>query len=49
MYKVLNKKERDNFVNKYFKSWKKDIWKVSCLTYENHKEYLINDHYLFVI
>ena len=47
MYKILTEKERNEFVNKYFKVWKKDIWKVSCLTYEKHVEYLINDYYLF--
>ena len=47
MYKILNEKERRKFVNKYFRIWKNDIWKVSCLTYKNHKEYLINEHYLF--
>ena len=49
MYKILNEKERKKFVNKYFKIWEKDIWKVSSLTYDNHTEYLINEHYLFVI
>ena len=48
MYKILTETEKEDFLNKYFKVWKKDIWKVSVLTYGKHKEYLINEHFLFV-
>lgn len=49
MYKVLNKKEINEFTEKYFKIWEGDINRVSCIEYDNTKEYLINDHYIFII
>lgn len=49
MFKVLDEKEREEFVNKHFKIWSNDIWKVSCIPYKNITEYLINEHYIFKI
>ena len=49
MYKVLNDIERLEFANKYFQKWVQDIWKVSTTSYQNVIEYLINDHYLFLV
>ncbi len=46
-YKELSGKELNIFVDKYFKIWKKDIFKVTCLSFKDKKEYLINEHYLF--
>lgn len=48
MYKELNGKELNRFVNKYFKEWNTDIKKVSVISYNNVDEYLINDHYIFI-
>lgn len=47
MFKILDEKERDNFVRKYFNAWAGDIWKVSSIEYNGVVEYLINEHYLF--
>lgn len=49
MYKVLNKKELKRFVNKYFKVWDTDIKKVSVISNGNIDEYLINEHYIFLV
>ncbi len=49
MFTILNEKERKDFINKYFKVWEKDIWKVSRISYNNIDEYLINEHYLFLV
>lgn len=49
MFKVLNEKEVNEFVEKYFKIWKKDIWKVTSIKYDNITEYMINEHYLFKV
>lgn len=49
MYKLLNEKEIKRFVNKHFKMWDKDIRKVSVISYNGIDEYLINDHYLFLV
>ncbi len=49
MFKVLNKKEMEEFVDKYFEIWKEDIWKVTSINYKNITEYMINEHYLFTI
>ena len=49
MFKVLNEEEKQNFVEQYFKEWKKDIWKVSLLSVNNIDEYLVNEHYLFLV
>lgn len=48
MYRKLKDKELNNFVNKYFKVWGKDIRKVTVISYNATNEYLINDNYLFV-
>lgn len=49
MYRILSEEEIKEFINKHFSIWEKDILKVSCIDYENKKEYLINEHYLFII
>lgn len=49
MYTVLNEEEKSQFVNKYFKEWGNDIYKVSKITYKNITEYLINEHYIFQV
>lgn len=41
--------ELESFIDRYFSIWKQDIFKVSCIEYYNKKEYLINDHYIFII
>lgn len=48
MYKLLNKKEMQIFINKYFKVWSSDIKNVSVISYDNIDEYLINGHYIFL-
>lgn len=48
MYKVLNEKKLEQFINKYFKIWNTDIRKVSVIEYNNIKEYLINDAVIFI-
>ena len=47
--KTLNEVQRKNFIDKYFKEWGKDIYKVSIVEYDDMYEYLINDHYLFCL
>ena len=47
MFRELSKKELDIFVDKYFKNWKNDIYKVTCIKYKNSTEYLVNEHYIF--
>jgi len=49
MYEVLKDIELEEFINGYFSICKQDIFKVSCIEYENKKEYLINEHYLFIM
>lgn len=48
MYRILKDTELEEFINKYFSIWKQDIFKVSCIEYNGVKEYLINEHYLFI-
>lgn len=47
--KYMNKNEIREFANKYFKGFTDNIFKVSYFEYSNKTEYLINDHYLFII
>ena len=49
MYKILNEKELKVFINRYFKEYKNDIKKVSLITYKGINEYLVNDHYIFIV
>ena len=49
MYELLIKEDMELFAEKYFLGFKKDIWKVSCISYENKIEYLVNNHYLFTV
>lgn len=49
MYKLLNEKELEVFINRYFKEYKNDIKKVSLITYKGINEYLVNDHYIFIV
>lgn len=46
---MLSGNELELFVNKYFHPWKKDIWKVSYIDFDDVREYLINEHYIFVL
>lgn len=48
MYRLLNKKEMQIFINKYFRGWDEDIKSVSVISYDNVYEYLINGHYIFL-
>lgn len=49
MYRKLNKKEVEEFTKKYFNIWNGDIKSVSCIEYNNIKEYLINEHYFYIV
>lgn len=49
MYEELNKEDMELFVEEYFPEFKKDIFKVSHISYGNVIEYLINDYYLYKI
>ena len=46
---ILNDLERQLFVATYFSVWGDDIKKVTLTEYNDRKEYLLNDHYLFCI
>lgn len=46
---VLSGDKLKLFIDKYFHSWKGDIWKVSYIDFEDTREYLINEHYIFVL
>lgn len=47
--KNMNRVEIYEFTQKYFKSYGKDIKKVSYIVYEDRVEYSINDGVLFEI
>lgn len=47
--KLLNKEELEVFVDRYFKPFKGDIHSVSLIEHEDTYEYLVNEHYLFVV
>lgn len=47
--KNMNRVEIYEFTQKYFKAYRKDIKKVSYIVYDDRTEYLINNHYLFII
>ncbi len=49
MYKKLNEKELNDFVERYFKEWKDDIIEVTCFEYNDFKSYLVNQHYILAI
>ena len=49
MYKILNEKELKVFINRYFKEYGNDIKKVSLISYKGINEYLLNDHYIFIV
>lgn len=49
MFKILNKQEVEEFTKKYFEIWEGDIKNISCIEYDNIKEYLINGHYFYTI
>lgn len=46
---TLSEDEKELFVEAYFSSWGDDIKKVSLVEYGDINEYLINDHYLFLL
>lgn len=47
--KNMNRVEIREFTEKYFPQYKGDIRRVSYIVYEDRIEYLINEHYLYVI
>ena len=47
--KYLNKKEIVDFTKKYFPAYINDIKLVSYIDYNKKREYLINNHYIFII
>ena len=47
--KTLNEVQMKKFVDKYFKEWGNDIFKVTLVEHDDIDEYLINEHYLFCI
>ena len=47
--KTLNELQMRDFIDKYFKEWDKDIFKVSVVEHDDIYEYLINEHYLFCV
>ena len=47
--KKLSKDEIIEFTNKYFPMYKGDIKSVSYFEYNGITEYLVNDHYLFLV
>mgnify|MGYP004499099099 CR=1 FL=1 len=49
MYKILNERERKTFIKRYFKEWGNDIKQVTLIDNGRVKEYLINEHYLYII
>ncbi len=49
MYEILSNEDMLIFANKYFPKFKKDIWKVSHISYDDVEEYLINNYYIFNI
>lgn len=46
MFKKLNKKEMNEFIERYMPEWKKDIFQVTSFEYAGFKSYLVNEHYL---
>lgn len=49
MFKKLNEKEMNDFIERYMPEWKKDIFKVTSFEYASFKSYLVNEHYLVAI
>lgn len=47
--KYLNRIEIIKFTKKYFPNYLEDIRSVSYFDYNNKREYLINNHYIFVV
>ena len=47
--KYLNRIEIIEFTKKYFPEYIGDIKNVSYFDYYNKREYLINNHYIFVV
>lgn len=47
--KNMNRIEIEKFTNKYFKEYKGDIRKVSYTVFDDKTEYLINNHYLYIV
>lgn len=47
--KFLNRIEILKFTKKYFPTYAGDIRSVSYFDYNNKREYLINNHYIFVV
>ena len=46
---TLTEDERKLFAEMYFDSWGDDIMKVTLMEYDDVNEYLINDHYVFLM
>ena len=49
MFKVLNKNELNEFVERYMPEWKEDIFEVNCFDLHFFKGYLVNGHYFIAI
>ena len=47
--KNMNRLGIEEFASKYFLQYKGDIRKVSYVIYDDKIEYLINNHYLYII
>ena len=47
--KNMNRVELKKFVRKYFKEYGNDTKRVSYIIYKDRTEYLINNHYLYII
>ena len=48
MFKTLDQEEMEKIIDKHFKLWKKDIFKITSNTFNGITEYMINEHYLFI-
>lgn len=47
--KNMSRIEIEEFTDKYFPQYKGDIRRVSYIKYKDRIEYLINNHYLFIM
>lgn len=46
---TLTDNEKELFIATYFSHWGDDIKRVTMVEHDDIKEYLINDHYLYLI
>ena len=47
--KYLNDEEMIEFTKKYFPAFIGDVRSVSYFDYEEIREYLVNEHYIFIV